>query len=122
MQDLDHPKNNRLRLALFLIGCMGTRIALTLLAKYASPTLLQVMGGVALLPAIGFAAIFALDLRKTGPEVFGDRIWWNSLRPLHAILWGGFAILALLRMPDAWILLALDTAIGFAAFVHHHAI
>jgi hypothetical protein len=95
---------------------MGTRILLTLLAKVATPGVLRLMGLIALIPAIGFTVIYAMDLRKTGPEVFGDCIWWNDLRPVHAALWGAFAVLALARIPAAWILLALDTALGFLAF------
>ena len=29
-----------------------------------------------------------MNLRKTGLEVFGDKIWWNNLRPIHGILYG----------------------------------
>ena len=105
------------RAALFLFGCIGTRTAITLLAKAAAPAALQVMGLFALVPAVGFAVIYAMGWRKTGAEVFGDRIWWNNLRPVHAALWASFAILALGRIGTAWILLALDTLLGLSAFV-----
>ena len=31
------------------------------------------------------------DYRKTGKEVFGSKIWWNDLRPVHASLYILFA-------------------------------
>jgi hypothetical protein len=35
----------------------------------------------AILPAIGFMYIYLTDSRKTGQEVFGQKIWWNHLQP-----------------------------------------
>jgi hypothetical protein len=115
--------NKAKRMALFLIGCMGTRLALVRLAYVASvayPALLPLMGALAILPAIGFFVIYFGGLRKTGAEVFGDRIWWNDLRPVHGLLYTLFAIMALSRQPQAWIVLLVDVAIGFTAFVVHH--
>lgn len=114
---MDLRQNRAARAALFLIGCIGTRTAITVLAKMAAPAVLQVMGLFALVPAIGFAVIYAKGWRKTGAEVFGDRIWWNDLRPVHAALWASFALLALARIGMAWIILALDTLLGLSAFV-----
>lgn len=106
------------RLLLFLFGCMGARLGLAWLA-YAFPAQLPLMGALALVPALGFFVIWAGDLRKTGPEVFGDRIWWNDLRPVHAVLYATFAALALHRVPQAWVVLLLDAAVGFAAWAWH---
>lgn len=108
------------RFALFLIGCMGIRIALALFAMQASPSLLRIMGYIALLPALGFTLIYFFDLRKTGAEVFGAPIWWNSLRPVHAILYFLFAYMAINERKEAWYVLLADVAIGFAGFVTHH--
>jgi hypothetical protein len=108
------------RILLFLFGCMGTRLGLVWIA-YRYPQLLAPLGFLALIPAIGFMYIYANGLRKTGPEVFGERIWWNDLRPVHSVLWALFAYMALNNMKDAWKVLLLDVSIGFVAFVHHHA-
>ena len=78
------------------------------------------MGALALIPAIGFFTIYFGKLRKTGAEVFGERIWWNDLRPVHGFLYALFAILALQRNTKAWIVLLVDVAIGLTAFIMHH--
>ena len=107
-----------LRLALFVCGCLGTRSALVVLAR-ARPDLLPLLGLLAVVPAIGFAVIYAGGLRQTGPEVFGERIWWNDLRPVHAALYATFAVMALRGNESAWIVLLADVLLGLAAFVHH---
>jgi hypothetical protein len=64
--------------------------------------------------------IYLFDLRPTGAEA-GGRIWWNSLRPVHSLLYALFAYLAILGMQDkAWIVLITDTLLGLAAFYVHH--
>ncbi len=108
------------RLALFLVGCIGTRALFVYLAKIASPQILQYLGYLALLPAIGFIYIYATDSRKTGPEVFGDKIWWNSLRPIHGLLYGAFAVSAIYGYGNAWYFLLADVIIGLASFLVHH--
>lgn len=114
------------RILLFLIGCMGTRFTLVYLA-YAfqnAPKLLSLLGIFMLLISVGMFTIYAKGLRKTGVEVFGDKIWWNDLRPVHATLYLVFALLALSSnntyTQHAWKLLLLDTLIGLVAFLNHH--
>lgn len=107
------------RTLLFLFGCMGSRLALVWIA-YKYPKLLRPLGFMALAIAFGFMYIYVNGLRKTGVEVFGDRIWWNDLRPVHALLWGTFAYMAINNMHEhAWKVLLLDVSIGFIAYLHH---
>jgi hypothetical protein len=108
------------RVLLFLIGCIGSRTALAALAKYASPDWLQTMGALALIPAIGFYVIFVFKLRETGPEVFGDKIWWNNLRPVHGTMYLLFAIFALQKKEFAWMFLAADVTFGLLAYLAHN--
>jgi hypothetical protein len=105
------------RSLLFLFGCMGTRLSLVW-AAYKFPEFLSTLGFIALIPAVGFMYIYVNGLRKTGPEVFGERIWWNHLRPLHSVLWFTFAYMAINNMyQDAWKVLLLDVSIGFTAWL-----
>ncbi len=98
---------------------MGARLGLVYLA-YRRPDLLPMLGALALLPACGFSYIYLTGSRTTGAEVFGERIWWNNIRPVHAGFYFTFALLALHRDPRAWVVLLLDAMFGLAAFVHHH--
>lgn len=102
---------------LFLLGCMSVRILLVCLAKYLPPKYLKYMGYAALLPAIGFLVIFFTNSRKTGPEVFGEKIWWNRLRPVHGILYLIFAYMAINMHSMSYIPLLIDVLVGFSAFL-----
>jgi len=111
------------RFLLFLIGCIGTRSLFVYLAKNANKTYLQYMGYLAILPAIGFFYLFFSGSRKTGAEVFGDKIWWNNLRPMHALLYALFAYNAINKNPISWIFLLIDVIFGLVSFlIHHHLI
>lgn len=120
------PHLLRLRFWLFLLGCIGSRSAFTALAyraSYASScNWLRFLGLLALGPVIGWFYIIFFGSRDTGLEVMGDRIWWTTLRPVHLLLWGFFAYLALGKChPMAWVVLAVDTAFGLLSFLGHHA-
>lgn len=108
------------RMLMFLIGCMGTRFGLAYLAYKIPVSYLPYMGVVGLGISFGFALIYINGWRKTGPEVRGDKIWWNSLRPVHASLWFAFAIMALAKDRNAWIFLLADALLGLVAFIFHH--
>ena len=105
------------RLIAFLVGCIGIRLWFVYLAKTVSPEYLQIMGWLALLPAMGFIYLYTTDSRQTGAEA-GGRIWWNSLRPVHGCLYLSFALLAIKQDMDfAWMPLALDVSIGLLAWM-----
>ena len=109
------------RLALFLFGCIGARLLLVQLARM--PLTRHYVGIFALLVAIGFWTIYLTHSRTTGPEVFGEKIWWNDLRPVHGTLYA-IAAWMILRGNEAvrskaWMVLLLDVMIGLAAFVQH---
>jgi hypothetical protein len=108
------------RIALFLIGCIGLRLLFVYIAKRANTTWLRYMGYLALLPAFGFIYIYITGSRKTGPEVFGDKIWWNYLRPIHSLLYFLFAYNAINGNPHSWMFLLADVLIGLINFVIHH--
>jgi hypothetical protein len=110
----------KLRFFLFLFGCIGSRAAFTTLSAFSSGWLLRVLGILALIPVIGWFYIIFIGKRDTGLEVFGDKIWWKSLRPIHMLLWLFFAYLAITGNKFAWIVLAFDTFFGLSAFLIHH--
>ena len=112
--------NLQKRYLLFLIGCIGTRLLLVYIAKNISVTLLRYMGYIALLPAIGFFYIYFTKSRQTGAEVFGDKIWWNDLRPIHGTLYLLFAYHAIRGNTNAWVFLLVDVLFGLSAFLIHH--
>ena len=112
--------NIKKRIILFLGVCIVTRLAFVFIAKYVKPDYLPYLGLLALLPAIGFISIYLGDHRKTGREVFGSKIWWNDLRPVHASLYILFSLLALKKNKYSWVPLLVDVIIGLIAFGFHH--
>jgi len=108
------------RCLMFLIGCIGTRSLFVIVAKYINTEYLKYLGYLALLPAIGFMYIYLSGSRKTGLEVFGEKIWWNDLRPVHSILYFLFAYNAIAGNKESWIFLLIDVLIGLTSFIIHH--
>jgi hypothetical protein len=108
------------RFLLFLIGCIGTRTLFVIIAKYIDTKYLKYLGYIALLPAIGFIYIYLTGSRKTGAETFGEKIWWNNLRPAHSILYFLFAYNAIIGNKQSWIFLLADVLIGLISFLIHH--
>ena len=112
--------NQRKRIFLFLFGCITLRAIFVILAKYIKTDYLPYLGYLALLPAIGFTVIYIGGYRKQGIETFGQPIWWNHLRPIHAILYFTFSYLAITKNKSAWIVLLVDVILGLISFIAHH--
>jgi len=108
------------RFLMFLVGCIGVRSLFVIIAKNANTEYLKYLGYLALLPAIGFMYIYLTGSRKTGAEVFGEKIWWNNLRPIHSILYFLFAYNAIIGNNESWIYLLVDVLIGLISFLIHH--
>ena len=108
------------RFLMFLIGCIGVRSLFVIIAKYVNTQYLKYMGYIALLPAIGFIYIYLTGSRKTGAETFGEKIWWNNLRPIHSMLYFLFAYNAINGNKQAWIYLLVDVLFGLISFLLHH--
>lgn len=108
------------RFLLFLFGCVGSRLLLVYVAKNIKEAYLKYLGFLALVPAIGFIYLFLTGKRKTGPEVFGGKIWWNKLRPVHALLYFLFAYNAIIGNKNAWIFLLVDVILGVISFLTFH--
>ena len=108
------------RLVLFLGGCILVRSLLVVAAKNINKKYLPYMGMIAFLPAFGFIYYYLSGTRTTGPEVFGDKIWWNDLRPIHAGLYIMFGLLALKKNANSYIPLLVDVIFGLLSFLIHH--
>lgn len=100
----------------FLYLCIGTRLALVYWAK--SGEYRDILMAITAVISVGFLTIYAFDLRKTGAETGGRAIWWNSLRVIHGLLFGAFAISTYMAVDNAWMLLLLDVIIGILAYFY----
>lgn len=111
--------NFQKRFLLFIFGCILVRLLIVWIAK-TQTKYLKYLGYIAIFPALGFMIIFLFGLRKSGRETMGEKIWWNSLRPIHAVLWGVFAYMAIKGDIRAWIVLLIDVILGLLAFLIYH--
>ena len=59
-----------------------------------------------------FISIYLFDLRNSGFEA-GGKIWWNSYRPIHGVLYLLYSIYAFKGDTNAWYVLLTDVFIGF---------
>ena len=112
--------NLQKRFLLFLIGCIGSRTLLVYVSKNININYLPLLGYLALIPAFGFTYIYLTGSRNTGAEVFGEKIWWNNLRPIHAGLYALFAYNAINKNKGAWVYLLIDVLFGLFSFLAHH--
>jgi hypothetical protein len=108
------------RALLFLVGCIGMRSLIAYAAWAVPSTYLPYLGGLALLPVIGWLYIMITGARKTGLEVNGELIWWNNLRPIHAANYAAFAATAFMRNRNAYLFLVWDVILGLGAWLNHH--
>ncbi len=111
-------KNIQKRLLYFLVGCVGVRTLLVLIAKNIDKKYLVYMGYLSILIGMSFTYIYISDFRDTG--VFGDKIWWKNLRPITGLLYFIFAYLAITKNDKAWVPLLLDITIGLSVFIIYH--
>ncbi len=111
--------NKQKRILLFLCGCIVVRFYLVYLAKY-YPTYLPLLGKLALLIGIGFLYLYFTNSRKTGPEVFGEKIWWTQYRIIFGLIYLLFGIYAIQGKNFAWKILLIDPIFGLILFLLHH--
>ena len=107
----------RIQQLIFLLVCIPIRLFLAYIARIIPNNYLPMMGFVFLIPAIGFLYFYFSGTRKTGIETFGKPIWWNSLRPVHSILYLTFVYFALNKYREAWYFLFADAIIGLIASI-----
>lgn len=115
--------NFQKRFLLFFLGCISVRVLIAYYARYIAlnnPSFLPYLGLLALIPVIGWFYILFIKPRDTGFEVFGDKIWWNKLRYLHAFNYICFSVLALQKNKKAYLFLVIDVIIGVISFLIHH--
>lgn len=108
------------RFLLFIFGCILTRLLIVYIVKKTPKNLLPYLGLLGLIPGIGFLVIYFGKYRKTGGETFGEKIWWNNLRPIHSLLYLIFVYLALNKNKNSYIPLLIDVIFGLVAFIIYH--
>lgn len=102
----------------FLIGCIGTRLAIAYIVKNMSLTNRKYLAIPVAITSLAFIILYLFDLRKTGLEA-GGRIWWNKIRPVHGLLLAAYSIYAFKEEQWSWIILVIDVLLGLGSWLSH---
>tara|TARA_Y100000780_G_scaffold232505_1_gene264919 strand:+ start:2687 stop:3046 length:360 start_codon:yes stop_codon:yes gene_type:complete len=114
-------KNDITRGIIFLVGCIGTRLSLSIFILY-NPYY-RLLSLLLFSIGLGFITIYLFGLREKGREVGGGTIWWNTLRPIHGILYIiGSYYLYNNNKKNSSIAIFIDTVIGLISWYNHRII
>lgn len=112
------------RILVFLLGCIGSRLLLTMFA-FITLEYLPLLALITIPISVSFLYLYIFG-NKTADiqlEWLGDKkIWWDHLRPVHFILYMVFSIMAINKLSYSWIILLVDTIIGLVSWLIHHNI
>ena len=103
---------------IFFFGCIGTRIAISMLAKYIDINYLPYMAILTTIISLWLLRGFITNSPKVG--FFHNRVWWQNYRIIHSINFGIFSILAFHKDPDAWTILFADAMLGIIFFINKY--
>jgi hypothetical protein len=110
------------RAILFVALCIAIRAGLARWVRGASRSQLWYIGVILLIQSLSFTLIYTYGLRKAGVETFGCPIWWNDMRPVHAIMYAIAAWFAIQgNGRHASTALSVDVIVGMTAFAYFHA-
>lgn len=107
------------RWAAFLFLCIPMRLLLVYIAKFGTHIIKKILALALIFPAIAWLYLFFSNSRLNAFEA-GGNTWWNSIRPIHAILYIIACKLLLQNKSNAFLPLLLDVIIGLIAFFHNH--
>lgn len=106
----------RIRILLFLIGCIGFRVILAVLPLYLSKKMLPYIGLVILIISLSFLYLYFTNGRLEAPEG-GGKTWWAKFRLIHGLLYLTAAIYLLQEERLASIPLFIDVILGLTLFI-----
>lgn len=113
------PLTPRQRIPLFLLGCIGLRLGIAEGVRRSPLNARKVISVFYILAGLGMMYFYVTGARQVGPETGGGPIWWDNIRPLHALLYGIFAAMAFSDNQQSWIVLYADVALGIMAWTAH---
>jgi hypothetical protein len=111
------------RYLMFLFGCMPARLTLVYLAKTLTGTYAKLLSLVLALIGLGFLNIyfFGSEIADRQLEWAGDKkVWWSDLRIVHGALYLLASYLLYKGNETSWLILLVDTIIGFISWCKHH--
>ena len=118
-KDMDSlTPQERKRAAIFYLGCIPIR-SLTVAVAVMFPEYAWVVGVMYVVFAVGLAWRL-INHKASDRGGFGGSVWWNSMRPVHIVLWLLFAVLVARKDERAWIPLVLDITLSLVGTTDHY--
>jgi len=108
--------NEKYRIIIFLIGCIGIRSILAILPLYLSTEWFQIFGIITMIIGISFLYLYFSNGRMEAPEG-GGVTWWAKYRLIHGLLYINASIYLLQKERSAWIPLTIDLLFGLSVFI-----
>jgi hypothetical protein len=106
------------RFLLFFFVCMLIRLFIFYLSLRLDEKYILYMGLMTLIIGLSFSYAFLTNSRKTG--ILGDKVWWHSLRCVHAVIYLLYSFNAIVYRKSMSQLLLSDVIIGFISFLYYH--
>jgi len=110
--------NIQQRFLLFLFVCMSIRTFIFYIALRVDEKYILYMGLFTLIIGLSFSYAFLTNYRKTG--ILGDKVWWHSLRGVHAVIYLLYSFNAIVYHKSMSQLLLADLIIGYVSFLYYH--
>lgn len=101
---------------LYLLVCIPVRIGIAIGAKYIPVNYLPLASIVAFITSFLWLWKFFNNKQGKSKGAFGQIVWWNNMRMVHALIWIAFGILALFKNKYAYLLLLLDVFVGLGGW------
>ncbi len=103
-------------LTLLFTICILVRLSFVYLVYNLKGRWLQFSSILGFTIALGFVFMIIID-RKSG--AFGQSVWWENYRYIHALLYLTFGILALRKNKYSYVPLLIDAILGTFFFINH---
>lgn len=103
----------------YFVLCIIVRLLFALFTKKYTNN--KIISLITFIMSLSFFILFFFDLRLNAPEA-NNITWWNSLRPIHGVLYLLFFMYYYKNYDFAWYFLLADTILGVIFFMSHHQI
>jgi hypothetical protein len=105
----------------FLLGCIPTRVIISLLPLYLPIEWLPSYSILLIIIASSFLFLYFSNMRQHAAEG-GGNTWWANYRIIHGILYLIAGTYAFNKNRSAWIPLSIDTILGLILFINKRLI
>lgn len=106
-------------LFVYIFGCLLSRLGIAYLIKEGARKWLKYISAMYLVFGLGIGFLWLTKMRTSG--AFREKIWWDDLRPVHALTFLFVSYASFRGMRGwAWKMVVADVVISLVAFINKH--